>query len=195
MITAAATTSTRFTSIVGGAIGGTAGVLLAHRMGGGAARYLGFGAALGVAGAWLGAQISSGAGGATNGREVGTAYGRRTIDKPDGTSEWAQVTAPLLLGRRVGAAEGYATLAAAVSAARPNTGNGEMAFIRNGAAVDAYQLVSPDLKAVEAYRATGPDVIAFTSRESGDIFAGPAATDTERSKMHLVSSPPAPFDN
>jgi len=40
---------------------------------------------------------SGGGGGPADGRDVGTAYGRKTIEHPDGTSEWATVTAPLLL--------------------------------------------------------------------------------------------------
>lgn len=196
MVTATATTTTRVASIIGGAIGSAAGMLIAQRMGGGIARYLGFGTALGVAGAYLGQKVcaSNGTGAEPTGREVGTAYGRRTVERPDGTAEWAQVTAPLLLGRQVGAAEGYATLSAAIASTRPNSGNGEMAFIRDGAVIDAYQLVSPQLTAVEAYRATGSDVVAYTSRESGDIFAGSAATADERESNHLVASPPGPFN-
>ena len=137
---------------------------------------------------------SGGGGGPADGRDVGTAYGRKTIEHPDGTSEWATVTAPLLLNKHVGAAEGYATLQQAVAAAKPNTGNGEMAFVREGAGVTAFSLSSPGLEAVSSYEATAPSVVAYTSRSSNQLLAGPAATAAERLENQLVDAPtPTPL--
>ena len=182
--------------VLGAVTGGAIGSFIAHRLGGGLARYAGIGGALAVVGALIGHKLIDGAssgGGTPNGQNVGIAYGRKTINHADGTSEFAKVQVPLLLGARQGAAEGYATLAAAITATHPNSGNGEMAFVRNGSMINAYTLTSPELEAIEQYRATDPTVVAYTTRLSGDLIAGPAATADERSANHLVDAPPPPF--
>ena len=147
----------------------------------------------GALAAYVGHRLLAG-GGSSDGRNVGVAYGRKTINHADGTSEWASVTVPLLLDRHVGAAVGYATLSQAVDAAKPNTGNGEMAFVREGAGVTAFTLNSPGLEAVASYSATAPSIVAFTSRSSNQLLVGPAATADERAQNHLIDAPaPVPL--
>lgn len=181
--------------VIGAVAGGAIGSVIANRLGGGLARYAGIGGALAVVGALIGHRLldTGSASGTPNGQNVGIAYGRKTIDHGDGTSEFAKVQVPLLLGARQGAAEGYATLASAIAATHPNSGNGEMAFVRHGAVIDSYTLTSPELEAIEQYRATDPSVVAYTTRLSGDLIAGPAATAEERATSHLVDAPPPPF--
>lgn len=128
-----------------------------------------------------------------NGTQVGTAYGRKTVQNSDGTSKWAQTTAPLILGHSVGAADGYATLVQATAATRPNTGTDELAYIRDGESVKTFTLKAPQLEAVEAFIATDPTVVAYTTRLSEKLYAGPAATSAEKTKAHLSESKPAPF--
>lgn len=150
----------------------------------------------GIAAAIVGPKLIGGGdkSGATDGREVGTAYGRKTVRNDDGTQEWARRTAPLTLNKTLGAVEGYATLSAAIAAAHPNQqGTDEMAFIREGAGVKAFSLKTSGLEATEAFRATTPNVVAYTSRESALLYAGPAATPNERSGNNLRDAPPAPF--
>lgn len=148
----------------------------------------------GALAAFIGYQLihkggSGDGGGGIDGRNVGDAIGRRMIDHGDGTSEWARVTVPLLLGRQIGAAEGYATLGQAITAAAPNSGNGEVAFMREGAGVTAFKLDAPQLEAVESFHATAPAVVAYTTRMSGGVIAGPAATADERAVNGLIDAP------
>lgn len=176
----------------GAAVGGIAGLVVGFATGGGITRAIVAGGALallcGGAGALIGQRLLGGDSGGSSGQAVGIATGRKMIEHADGTAEWATVTAPLLLGKQVGAARGYATLTEAIAAAEPNTGNGEMAFMRNDAGVAAYLLKAPGLEAVESFTATDPAVVAYTTRMSGDLIAGPAATAAERAGNHLVDA-------
>lgn len=174
---------------IGAAAGGIFGLMLARRLGGGIARMLviagGLGLAGGIAGALYGSRLLHQAPPERDGRTVGVAHGRERIDNGDGTSTWAAVDKPLILGMPVGTHEGYATLRDAIAATHPNSGTGEMAFVRDGARIDAFTLESPGLKAVESYEATDPIVVAYTTRMSGDLLAGPGATDVERAEYDL----------
>lgn len=114
------------------------------------------------------------------GREVGTAYGKRMVDLPDGGQRWSDATGPLVLARHLGAREGYETLAAAMAAVHPNAPDtDDMAFLRVDGRTQVFALEAHDLEAVRSWDATAPDVIAYTSPDSGDVFAGPAATAGE----------------
>jgi hypothetical protein len=128
-------------------------------------------------------------GGPVDGRTVGTSHGYRMVDNGDGTQTWAETDGTLQLGRHRGAAEGYATLQQALAATHPNAPDtDDMAFLRDSAAapVQAYSLTGQGLDRYISFTATHPQVVAYTSPESGDVFAGPAASADDRAANGLV---------
>lgn len=122
-----------------------------------------------------------------DGRSVGTSHGYRMVDLGGGRQAWTESDGGLSLGRHRGAAEGYASLADALAGARANQPNtDDMAFLREDGQVHAYQLKPFGLEAIVSFTATDPAVIAYTSPDSGAVFAGPAATAEERAANGLV---------
>ncbi len=182
---------------IGAALGGIAGLAVARIASARLPMYVVFGVGGAAAGAMLGHLVAKDGGSSVPtpdpDRNVGVAYGRRMVDRPDGTSEWAETTVPLLLGKQIGAMAGYATLATALAETRPNSGTGEIAYMRRDDRIHAFQLAAPGLEVVQGFRATAPDVVAYTTRESGRIHAGPAATTEEREINILVDPLPDPF--
>lgn len=185
--------------VVGAVALGASGAFASNRITGSWKKTLLIGGGLAVAGgiaaALLGPKIVNGSPKAppSDGRLVGVAEGRKMITKPDGSQEWALVQGTMHLDQRQGAAAGYATLSEAIQGAPPNQpGNGEIAYVREANGVGAFSLLGRDVDLVQRYRATDPLVVGFTTRYSGELFAGPGATEAEIVTNHLADAADLP---